>query len=91
MEKTKNVEKNGQSQFDQLQPSTEYLGSSGEVGLFVELGQPRPTEIKELKRGVGVLSDQIKEAVTHWREELRIGDDVEVVPVVVLYRRDRLK
>lgn len=91
MEKTKNVERSDQPQFDQLQRSAEYFGSSGEVGLFVELGQPRPTEIKELKRGVGVLSDQIKEAVTRWREELRIGDDMEVVPVVVLYRRDRLK
>jgi hypothetical protein len=91
MEKTNNGGKNDQSQFDQLQRSVEYFGPSEEIGLFVELGQPRLTEIKELKRGVGVLSDHIKEAVTHWREELRIGDDIEVVPVVVLYRRDRLK
>ena len=91
MENTKNAGKNDQSQLEQSRPSVEYLGSSGEVGLFVELGHPRPTEINELKRGCGALSDQIKEAVTHWREELRIGNDIEVVPVVMLYRRDRLK
>jgi hypothetical protein len=58
-----------------------------DIRLLVELGQRRRKEIKHLKRGDGPLTWQIEAAVTSWRVERGIDADVEVVPVVLLYRQ----
>jgi hypothetical protein len=59
-----------------------------DMGLFIELGQPGRAEIKRLKRGTGALVHQIEAALERWHEELGIHSGSDVVPVVLLYRRD---
>jgi hypothetical protein len=73
---------------DQPQSSSATPARLGDVGLFVELGGQGPTEIERLRQGAGALTQQIQTAIDHWREELRIDLDTEVVPVVMLYRRN---
>jgi hypothetical protein len=58
-----------------------------DIGLLVELGGQRRKEIRHLKQGDGPLAWQIEAAVASWREGLGIPPDVEVVPVVLLYRQ----
>jgi hypothetical protein len=58
------------------------------IGLVVEFGAQRRKHIKRLKRGEGALAWQIQQAVDQQREELGIDPSAEVVPVVILYRRD---
>jgi hypothetical protein len=58
------------------------------AGLLVELGEQHRETMASLKRGEGPLAWQIEEIVASWRERLEVGDaDVEVVPVILLYRR----
>jgi hypothetical protein len=56
------------------------------VGLFIELGRQVRKDIRQLKQGDSTLTWQIEAAVTSLRESLGIEADVEVVPVVILYR-----
>jgi hypothetical protein len=59
-----------------------------DIGLLVELGPQHRETMASLKRGEGPLGWQIEEIVASWRERLELGGaDVEVVPVVLLYRR----
>lgn len=55
------------------------------VGLIVDAGRQRRKHIKRLRRGVGRVAAQIEAAVDQAREELGIGPDTEIVPVVLLY------
>jgi hypothetical protein len=57
------------------------------VGLLVDLGRQRRKQIKRLKRGEGRLSRHVQAAVDQSREELGIDPALEIVPVVLLYRR----
>jgi hypothetical protein len=57
------------------------------IGLLIELGRQRRKEIRHLKQGAGTLKWQIEAAATSWREEFGIDADMEVVPVVLLYRQ----
>ena len=59
------------------------------VGLVVDLGEQRRKEIKRLKRGEGALAEQIQAAVEEARRSLGIDDEVEVVPVVLLYHEPK--
>jgi hypothetical protein len=74
---------------DQSQSSTTTAASLPDVGLFVELGSQERKEIARLKEGKGDLARQIKTAVYQWHQELGIDPATAVVPVVLLYRRDR--
>jgi hypothetical protein len=58
------------------------------TSLLVDLGQQRRKRIDRLKRGEGALTWQIQEAVDRHRQELGISAEAEIVPVVLLYRRD---
>ena len=82
--KDRDMDKNDQSQ---LSITTADMAS--DVGLFVELGSQGRKEIARLKEGKGVLARQIKTAIDHWHQELGTDPSAEVVPVVLLYRRDR--
>jgi hypothetical protein len=57
------------------------------IGLLIELGRQRRKEIRHLKQGESTLKWQIEAAATSWREEFGIDADMEVVPVVLLYRQ----
>jgi hypothetical protein len=59
------------------------------IGLQIELGPQRRKQIKRLKRGTGSLTQQIQATVDRLREELGIDAAAEIVPVVLLYRRDQ--
>jgi hypothetical protein len=59
------------------------------IGLLIELGRQRRKQIKRLKRGTGSLMQQIQVTVDRLREELGINAAAEIVPVVLLYRRDQ--
>src|ERR1700745_4043240 len=64
-----------------------------DIGLLVEFGEQQRETMESLKQGEGPLAWQIEEIVASWRERLELGAaevgaaDVEVVPVVLLYRR----
>jgi hypothetical protein len=58
------------------------------TGLLVDLGQQRRKRVNRLKHGDGALAWQIQQAVDRQRQELGISADAEIVPVVLLYRRD---
>ena len=76
---------------DQPESSSASPAREGDVGLFIELGGQGPTAINRLKQGAGALTQQIHAAVDRWRDELGIDPNTEVVPVVMLYRRNSLK
>jgi hypothetical protein len=57
------------------------------IGLLVEVGRQRRKEIRHLKLGDGPLAWQVEAAVASWREDSGVDADVEVVPVVLLYRQ----
>jgi hypothetical protein len=57
------------------------------IGLLIELGRQRRKEITRLKQGEGTLARQIEAAAISWREKFGINADMEVVPVVLLYRQ----
>jgi hypothetical protein len=82
--KDRDMDKNDQSQL-----STTTAEMVSDVGLFVELGSQGRKEIARLKEGKGDLARQIKTAVYQWHQELGIDPAAAVVPVVLLYRRDR--
>ncbi len=56
-------------------------------GLVIELGQQERREIRRFKHGDGTLAWQVEAILESWREGLGLGADVEVVPVVLLYRQ----
>jgi hypothetical protein len=58
-----------------------------DMGLLIELGQQRRKEIRRFKQGDGTLALQVESILESWREGLEISTDLEVVPVVVLYRQ----
>jgi len=66
-------------------PSLPVLAPLPNVGLMVDVGRQRRKHIKRLKRGMGRISTQVEAAVDQAREELRIGPDTEIIPVVLLY------
>ena len=76
---------------DQPESSSTSPAWRGDAGLFIELGGQGPAEIKLLKRGAGALTQQVHAAIDRWRDELGIDPDIEVVPVVMLYRRSSPK
>jgi hypothetical protein len=56
--------------------------------IVVDLGKVKRKRIKQLKRGEGVLLDDVQEAVVRVRE--RLGEQATgkvLVPVVVVYRK----
>ncbi len=57
------------------------------IGVLVDLGRQRRKQIKRLKRGNGRLTRHVQAVVEQSREELGIDPAVEIVPVVLLYRR----
>jgi hypothetical protein len=58
------------------------------AGLLIELGPQRRKNIDRLKQGSGTLARQIRGLVDQSRNELGIDDKVEIIPVVLMYRRD---
>jgi hypothetical protein len=56
-------------------------------GLVIELGQQERREIRRFKRGDGTLAWQVEAILESWREGLGLGAEVEIVPVVLLYRQ----
>jgi len=59
-----------------------------QTGLFIDLGSQARRRIRRLKGGDGGLARQIQLAVDRARQELGIDAGTEIVPVVLLYRRD---
>ena len=62
------------------------------AGLFLDIGPQGRGRIKRLKRGVGRLARRIQAAADVAQTEFGIDPDVEIIPVVILYRsgeRDR--
>src|SRR5262245_65180848 len=59
-----------------------------DVPLVIELGRLRRKQAKRLKRGEGPLTVQIQAAVDRRRAELGVDNAAEIVPVVLLYRRE---
>jgi hypothetical protein len=60
-----------------------------DMGLFLELGRQKRKEIMRLKEGTGPLTRRVQAVVNRWREQLNVDPAAEVVPVVLLYRRER--
>ena len=58
------------------------------AGLLVELGPQRRKKIARLKEGDGALAQQIRGLVDQSSKELGIVDATEIVPVLIIYRRD---
>jgi hypothetical protein len=58
------------------------------TGLFIDLGSQARRRIRRLKGGDGQLAREIQAAVDQSRQELGIDPGTEIVPVVLLYRRD---
>jgi hypothetical protein len=58
-----------------------------DMGLLIESGQQERKEIRRFKHGGGTLAWQVEAILESWREGIGLGADVEVVPVVVLYRQ----
>jgi hypothetical protein len=59
------------------------------VGLVIDLGKQPRKAIRRLKRGEGALAEHIQAAVEDARRSLCIGEEVEVVPVVLLYHEPK--
>jgi len=57
------------------------------AGLMLDLGRQRRKQIKRLKRGDGRLTRHLQEVIEQSRAELGLDPAVEIVPVVLLYRR----
>jgi hypothetical protein len=58
------------------------------TGLLVDLGKQSRAEVKELRQGHGRLCEHLAAVVDGARHELGISADVEIIPIVLLYRRD---
>jgi len=54
--------------------------------LLVELDRQPRARIRDLKDGGGALAREVQAAVLAQREALGLAADVEIVPVVLLYR-----
>jgi hypothetical protein len=67
----------------------EVVSRMPDLGLLVELGPQRRKDIKRLKRSDGPLTRRIMAAVEQQCEQLGIDPAAEIVPVVLLYRRDK--
>jgi hypothetical protein len=72
---------------DDPQPSLAPAVRAPGVRLLVDLGRQRRKHIKRLKRGNGRLSRHVQTIVDQSRAELGIDHAIEIVPVVLLYRR----
>lgn len=57
--------------------------------IVVDMGKARPKRLKELKRGEGVLAQEVREALEQIRATAGGDPNVEFVPVVVIYRKAR--
>jgi hypothetical protein len=57
------------------------------IGLYIDLGNQASEEIARLRVGTGALRQRVRRAIAHWRDELGIEGETEVVPVILLYRR----
>jgi hypothetical protein len=74
---------------DKPQPGPRLATGLPEAGLFVDLGSQRQDEIERFKSGDGVLTQCIQSTIEEWSKELGVDCNVEVVPVVLLYRHSR--
>jgi hypothetical protein len=74
---------------DKTQPGDRLATDLPGAGLFVELGLQRPYDIERLKNADGVLVKNIRSAIKQWSGELGIDGNVDVVPIVLLYRSSR--
>jgi hypothetical protein len=74
---------------DKTQPGDRLATDLPGAGLFVELGLQRPYDIERLKNADGVLVNNIRSAIKQWSGELGIDCNVDVVPIVLLYRNSR--
>ena len=70
------------------QPTPAVAARPNDVRLVIKFGRQRRRQIKQLKRGDGLLAQHVQAAVDRRRAELGIDGDAEIVPVVVLYRRE---
>lgn len=60
--------------------------------IVLDLGKTKRKRIKRLKRGRGRLAQEVHEIVAEVAESLGSeGDDKQLVPVVIIYRRRRKK
>lgn len=57
-------------------------------GLVLDVGPQRRKRVRRLKRGTGKLTTRVASVVNEARAKFGLGDDVEIVPVVILYRYD---
>jgi hypothetical protein len=74
---------------DKTQPGDRLATDLPGAGLFVELGLQPPCDIERLKNADGVLVKNIRSAIRQWSGELGIDCNVDVVPIVLLYRKSR--
>ena len=56
------------------------------VGLILDAGRQRRKQIKQLRQGRGQIAAQVAAALAQARQELGVGPETEIVPVVLLYR-----
>lgn len=60
--------------------------------IIVDLGKVKSKRVKRLKRGQGVLMDEVDQAVAEVRHNLGPEHaDRELVPVVMIYRKKKKK
>lgn len=55
-------------------------------GLVLDVGPQRRKRVRRLKRGTGKLKTRVALVMNEARAKFGLGDDVEIVPVVILYR-----
>ena len=72
--------------------STEASEAEALTPVIVDLGKVKRKRIKQLKRGIGPLVDEVSDLVDAVCD--RLGDEAEgktILPVVILYRRKSQK
>jgi hypothetical protein len=57
----------------------------------VDMGKARPKGLKKLEQGKGKLAAKVLEAIDQVRASLGADADVELVPVVMIYRRRKAR
>jgi hypothetical protein len=71
---------------EKTQPGDRLATELPGAGLFVELGLQLQYDIERLKNCDGVLMKDIRSAIEQRSGELGIDRNIEVVPIVLLYR-----
>lgn len=58
-----------------------------ESGLLLDLGPRSRNDLNQLRQGQGRLCEHVAAVIEGARDDLGIPGDVEIVPVVLIYRR----